>query len=50
MKNIADTQTQTPFDKFKELTGRLLSVPKKEIDQEAKKYERKKKREKLKKK
>ncbi|HST19793.1 MAG TPA: hypothetical protein VLR90_01640 [Blastocatellia bacterium] len=46
MKNITDTQAETPFQKFKQLTERLLSVPKKEIDQQAKKYERKKQREK----
>jgi len=43
MKNITETQPATPFDKFKELTQRLLAVPKKEIDQKQKSYERKKK-------
>ena len=30
------------FEKFQDLTRRLLAVPKKEIDREAAKYERKK--------
>ena len=43
MKNAA-TAEPTPFEKFRELTRRLLAVPKKELDQELKKYERKKKK------
>jgi hypothetical protein len=43
MKNITETQPATPFGKFKQLTERLLAVPKKEIDQKQKEYERKKK-------
>ncbi|HEX8184342.1 MAG TPA: hypothetical protein VF747_06315 [Blastocatellia bacterium] len=46
MKNITETQPATPFDKFKELTQRLLAVPKKEIDARLKEYEKKKKRKK----
>jgi hypothetical protein len=30
------------FDRFRELTRKLVAVPKKEIDREAAKYERKK--------
>jgi hypothetical protein len=44
MKTIADTQPETPFQKFKQLTERLLSVPKKEIDEKQKEYKRKKKK------
>lgn len=43
MKNIANTQPGTPFEKFKKLTERLLAVPKKELDQKLKEHERKKK-------
>jgi hypothetical protein len=43
MKNITETQPATPFEKFKELTERLLAVPKKELDEKQKEYERKKK-------
>jgi len=39
MKSI--TETQTPFQKFKQLTERLLTVPKKELDEKMKEYERK---------
>ena len=46
MKTITDTQT--PFQKFKQLTERLLSVPKKELDEKLKEHERKKKRKKQK--
>lgn len=35
---------QTPFEKFTELTMRLMSVPKKELDKKLVEYERKKKR------
>jgi hypothetical protein len=42
MKSMADTQPETPFQKFKQLTERLLSVPKKEIDQRQKDYDKKK--------
>jgi hypothetical protein len=44
MKNATDTQT--PFQKFKQLTERLLSVPKKELDEKLKEHERTKKRKK----
>jgi len=46
MKNITETQPATTFSKMKELTQRLLAVPKKEIDQKQKEYEQKKKRKK----
>ena len=42
MKNIADTQPATPFEKFKRLTERLVAVPKKELDEKLAEYERKK--------
>lgn len=42
MKNITDTQPATPFEKFKQLTERLVAVPKKELDQKLKEYEQKK--------
>lgn len=48
MKNIADTQPGTPFEKFKRLTERLVAVPKKELDAKLEEYERKKKRKKKK--
>ena len=39
----AETNTdQTPFEKFTELTKRLMSVPKKELDEKLAEYERKK--------
>lgn len=44
MKNIADTQPGTPFEKFKRLTERLVAVPKKELDEKLKEYEREKKK------
>lgn len=34
---------QTPFEKFTELTKRLVAVPKKELDKKLVEYERKKK-------
>jgi hypothetical protein len=34
------------FERFRELTRKLIAVPKKEIDREAAKYERKKEKEK----
>jgi len=42
MKNIADTQPGTPFEKFKRLTERLVAVPKKELDKKLAEYERQK--------
>lgn len=50
MKNIADTQPATPFEKFKRLTERLVAVPKKELDEKMADYERKQKRKKKKRK
>jgi hypothetical protein len=44
MKSIADTQTETPFQKFKQLTERLLSVPKKEIDEKLADYDKERKK------
>lgn len=44
MKNIADTQPGTPFEKFKRLTERLVAVPKKELDEKLAEYERKKRK------
>jgi hypothetical protein len=49
MKDVSDTQPATPFEKFKELTQRLLAVPKKEIDEKLAEHERKKKQKKQKK-
>jgi len=43
MKTTTMTEP-TSFEKFRELTRKLLAVPKKEVDQEIKKYERRKKR------
>jgi len=43
VKNAAQVEP-TPFEKFRELTQRLLAVPKKELDKELKKYEQKKRR------
>jgi len=37
------TEPATPFEKFKELTQRLVAVPKKEIDEKQKEYEQQKK-------
>lgn len=48
MKSTAETQPATPFEKMKELTQRLLAVPKKEIDQKIAEYEKKKNRKKRK--
>jgi hypothetical protein len=36
------TEAETPFQKFKQLTERLLAVPKKEVDQKLKEYEKQK--------
>jgi hypothetical protein len=44
------TEPETPFQKFKQLTERLLAVPKKELDQKIGEYERRKQRKKPKKK
>jgi hypothetical protein len=48
MKNLTDTKPdgRTPFERFEDFTRRLMAVPKKEIDQKLKEYERKKKRKK----
>lgn len=43
MKSTAETQPATTFSKMKELTQQLMAVPKKEVDQKQKEYERKKK-------
>lgn len=43
MKTISDTQPATPFEKFKQLTERLVAVPKKELDERLKDYADKKK-------
>jgi hypothetical protein len=37
------TLTSEEFDRFREVTRRLLAVPKKEIDKQKAEYERKKK-------
>jgi len=44
MKTIADTQPETPFQKFKQLTERLLSVPKKELDDKLADYNKERKK------
>jgi hypothetical protein len=44
MKNIAKVDPATPFGKFKQLTERLIAVPKKELDEKLKENEQKKKR------
>jgi len=36
-KPTHDSNDQTPFDKFKDLTKNLIRVPKKEVDAKAKK-------------
>jgi hypothetical protein len=50
MKPIPDTPNdgRTPFERFEDFTRRIMAVPKKEIDEKAKEYERKKKRKKRK--
>jgi hypothetical protein len=44
MKTIPETPPdgRTPFERFEGFTRRLMAVPKKEIDEKAKEYERKK--------
>jgi hypothetical protein len=49
MKNVTKVDPATPFGKFKQLTERLMAVPKREIDEKQKEYERKKQRKKQKK-
>lgn len=44
MKEITDTESATPFEKFKRLTERVMAVPKKEIDEKQKEYKRTKKK------
>jgi hypothetical protein len=39
-------QPEAPFDRFKELTRKLASVPKKEVDKKEAAYQRKKARKK----
>lgn len=48
MKTTVNTQPANPFDKFKELTQRLLTVPKKELDGKIAEYNKKKKQKKRK--
>jgi hypothetical protein len=43
MKKQNSTTTSEEFHRFRELTRCLLAVPKREIDQQKAKYERKKK-------
>ena len=51
MKNIkeGETQTRSPFERFKLFTTMLAAVPKKEIDEKQEEYDRDKKRRKRKK-
>jgi len=41
---MADDKEQTPFDKFREFTKRVVSVPKAEIDRREKEYKAARKR------
>ena len=43
MKNVTKADPATPFGKFKQLTERLMAVPKKELDEKIAEYERGKK-------
>jgi hypothetical protein len=41
-RSPAQSCSPTPFDRFKDLVGKLLSVPKKEVDKKEAEYQRKK--------
>jgi len=41
-RNTAQPCSPKPFDRFKDLAGKLLSVPKKEVDKKESEYQRKK--------
>lgn len=38
---MPDSKVQTPFDRFKEITSKIISVPKKEIDKREKAWKKK---------
>ena len=48
MSTIRDTLTTTPFERFKELTRRIVAVPKAEIAEKERAYQKKRKRAKAK--